>query len=219
MKNLAIRDCPAYKVTSSPSTCTLVELLAAVIGGTNQLDVANALVNKFGGNARDIYNTCAEDIASVKGIGTQTAIRIKAALALGVRMCEPVENKPVINSPSDAAVLVMTEMSLLEQETLKVILLDTRNRVLSIVEIYHGTVNSSYVRVGEIFRPAIQKMAPAIIVVHNHPSGDPTPSPDDVVVTRAMVAAGKLLDITILDHIVIGQSRWVSLKERGLGFN
>ena len=219
MKNLAIRDCPAYKVTSSPSTCTLVELLAAVIGGTNQLDVANALVNKFGGNARDIYNTCAEDIASVKGIGTQTAIRIKAALALGVRMCEPVENKPVINSPSDAAVLVMTEMSLLEQETLKVILLDTRNRVLSIVEIYHGTVNSSYVRVGEIFRPAIQKMAPAIIVVHNHPSGDPTPSPDDVAVTRAMVAAGKLLDITILDHIVIGQSRWVSLKERGLGFN
>lgn len=109
-------------------------------------------------------------------------------------------------------------MSALEQEHLRVLLLDTRNHVLDIVEIYKGSVNSSQVRVGEIFKVAVRRNATALIVVHNHPSGDPTPSPDDVVVTRAMVQAGKLLDVDVLDHLVIGQGRWVSLKERGLGF-
>jgi DNA repair protein RadC len=110
-------------------------------------------------------------------------------------------------------------MSLFEQEYLKVMLLDTRNRVLEIVEIYHGSVNSSQVRVGELFKPALQRMAPAIIALHNHPSQDPTPSPDDVMVTRAIVQAGNLLDTDVLDHIIIGGSRFVSLKERGLGFS
>ena len=109
-------------------------------------------------------------------------------------------------------------MAALEQEHLRVILLDIRNRVLEVVDVYRGSVNSSQVRVGEVFRAAIRRNAPALIVVHNHPSGDPTPSPDDVAVTRAMVQAGKLLDVELLDHIVIGQGRWVSLKERGLGF-
>jgi DNA repair protein RadC len=107
-------------------------------------------------------------------------------------------------------------MSLLEEEHLRVILLDTRNRVLDIVEVYRGSVNSSQVRVAEIFRPAIQRNAPAIVVCHNHPSQDPLPSPDDVAVTRAICQAGKLLDISLLDHIVIGGSRFISLKERGL---
>jgi DNA repair protein RadC len=96
-------------------------------------------------------------------------------------------------------------------------LLDTRNRVLDIVEVYHGNVNSSQVRMAEVFKPAIQRMASAIIAAHNHPSQDPTPSPDDVAVTRAMVQAGKLLDVDLLDHLVIGGGRYVSLKERGLG--
>ena len=101
---------------------------------------------------------------------------------------------------------------------MRVLLLDRRNRVLVIVEIYKGSVNSSQVRVGEIFKEAIRKNASGLIVVHNHPSGDPTPSPDDVAVTRAIIQAGKLLDVDVLDHLVIGQGRWVSLKERGLGF-
>jgi len=111
------------------------------------------------------------------------------------------------------------EMSALEQEHLRVILLDTRNRVIDIVEIYHGSLNSAQVRVAELFKPAIQRMSAAIILVHNHPSGDPTPSPDDVAVTRAVVQAGRLLDIDTLDHLVIGRGRFVSLKERGLGFD
>jgi DNA repair protein RadC len=109
-------------------------------------------------------------------------------------------------------------MSLLEKEHLRTLLLDRRNRVLDIVEIYQGSVSSSQVRVGEIFQAAIGRHASAIVVIHNHPSGDPTPSPDDVAVTRAIVQAGKLLDIELLDHLVIGHGKWVSLKERGLGF-
>jgi DNA repair protein RadC len=109
-------------------------------------------------------------------------------------------------------------MSALPQEHLRVVVLDTRNRLISIEKIYVGSLNSSMVRVGELFRPAIQRNAASIIVVHNHPSGDPTPSPEDVTLTKAIVQAGKLLDIEVLDHLIIGQGRFVSLKERGLGF-
>jgi DNA repair protein RadC len=97
-------------------------------------------------------------------------------------------------------------------------LLDTRNKVLQIETLYRGSVNSSQVRVAEIFKTAIRRNASNLIVVHNHPSGDPTPSPDDVALTRAILQAGELLDIKLLDHIIIGSARFVSLKERGLGF-
>lgn len=124
-----------------------------------------------------------------------------------------------MSSPGDAANLLMSEMMFLEQEHLRLILLDTRNRVLSMPTLYVGSLNSSVVRVGELFRAAIRENAAALIVAHNHPSGDPSPSPEDVNVTRQLVRAGKLLDIDVLDHIVIGQQRFVSLKERGLGFD
>ena len=102
---------------------------------------------------------------------------------------------------------------------LRVILLDSKNHVLDIVEVYQGSVNSSQVRVGEVFKQAVRRNSAAVIICHNHPSGDPTPSPDDVAVTRAFVQAGKLLDTETLDHLVIGKNRWVSMKERGLGFS
>jgi DNA repair protein RadC len=110
-------------------------------------------------------------------------------------------------------------MSLLEKEHLKVILLDRRNHVMDIVQIYEGSVNSSQVRIAEVFRPAIQRMASAIIACHNHPSSDNLPSPDDVAVTRAMVQAGKLLDIQLVDHLILSSRGFVSLKERGAGFD
>ena len=97
-------------------------------------------------------------------------------------------------------------------------LLDTRNRVQDIASIYRGSVNSSQVRIGELFKHAIRRNAACIVVIHNHPSGDPTPSPDDVAITRGIVQAGKLLDVDVLDHIIIGRGKFVSLKERGLGF-
>jgi DNA repair protein RadC len=114
--------------------------------------------------------------------------------------------------------LLSAEMGLLEQEHLRVVLLNTRNEVLGIPEVYKGSVNTSLVRVGEVFREAVRRNCPAVVVVHNHPSGDPTPSADDLSMTRQMVEAGRLLDIEVLDHLIIGHGRYVSLKEQGLGF-
>jgi DNA repair protein RadC len=113
----------------------------------------------------------------------------------------------------------MSEMMFLEQEHLRLILLDTRNRVISTPSVYVGSLNTSVVRIGELFRAAIKDNAAAFIVAHNHPSGDPSPSPEDVTVTRQIVQSGKLLDIELLDHVIIGRQRYVSLKERGLGFD
>ena len=127
--------------------------------------------------------------------------------------------RPVIQSPHDAFNILQCFIGSLDHEELWVIDLDTRNRVMRLVGLYKGSVNSSHVRVAEVFRQAMIDNSPAIIVAHNHPSGDPTPSPDDVAVTRSIVQAGKLLDIDVLDHLVIGQGRFVSLKERGLGFS
>jgi DNA repair protein RadC len=124
-----------------------------------------------------------------------------------------------VTSPADAANLLMSEMMFLEQEHLRLILMNTRNEVLKTPTIYIGSLNTSVVRIGELFRAAIKENAAAFIVVHNHPSGDPSPSAEDVNVTRQLVQAGKLLDISVLDHIVIGRQRYVSLKERGLGFD
>jgi len=219
LKTLPLRDQPAYRVTSNAATCSLAELLAAVVGGGQQIEVAERLLVRFGGDIQRLYKANVAELAQVHGIGQQTAVRIKAALALAIRLHEPTGERQVINSPADAAALMQYEMGLLEEEHLRVILLDTRNRVLDIVEVYKGSVNSSQVRLAEVFRPAIQRMAPAILVCHNHPSQDPTPSPDDVAVTRAMVQGGKIMDIVILDHVIIGGSRWISLKERGLGFS
>ena len=218
LKSLPLREQPAYRVNQNVDACNLTELLAAVIGGQRQIEISQALLAHFDGDIRRLYMAHPTELAKIKGISQPTAARIKAALNLGLRLNLPAEERPIINSPADAATLVQSEMGLLEKEHLRVLLLDRRNRVLDIEEVYQGSVNSSQVRVGEIFRAAVGRLASAIVVVHNHPSGDPTPSPDDVAVTRATVQAGKLLDVEVLDHLVIGHDRWVSLKERGLGF-
>jgi DNA repair protein RadC len=193
-------------------------LLRAGVPGENAVEVGQRLLNKFGGLS-GVHRAPFDELLDQHGVGEAKAAQIKAAIELGRRlMVESPDEKPSIGNPKDAADLVRYEMSALEQEHLRVILLDRRNRVLETVEVYKGSVNSSQVRVGELFREAIRKNASAIIVVHNHPSGDPTPSPDDVAITRAMVQSGKLLDVEVLDHLVIGQGKWVSLKERGLGF-
>lgn len=219
LKSLPLREQPAYRVSQNAAACNLTELLAAVIGGQRQIEISQALLARFDGDIRRLYLAHPKELATVRGIGPATAAQIKAALNLGLRLNIPGEERPTINSPADAAALVQYEMGLLEQEHLRVILLDQRNRVLDIVEVYQGSVNSAQIRVAEVFKPAVARMAPSIIVVHSHPSGDPTPSPEDVAVTRAIVQAGKLLDIRAIDHIVIGRARWVSMKERCLGFS
>ena len=220
LKCLPLREQPAYRVSQKPDACNLVELLAVLVGGKEQIEVAEALLGRFG-SIRRLHQAHISEIADINGIGQSTAVRLKAALALGKKaVLETEDERPIIHCPADAVALVEYDMSLFDQEYLKVMLLDTRNRVIEISEIYHGSVNASQVRVAELFKPAIQRNAASIIAFHNHPSSDPTPSPDDVAVTRAIIHAGKLLDLPILDHIVVGRiGHYISMKERGLAFD
>jgi DNA repair protein RadC len=223
IRDLHESDRPRERLTAlGPQALSNAELIAILlrvgVTGESAVHVGQRLLNKFGG-LTGLHRAPLADIKKQHGLGDAKAAQIKAAIELGRRLTlEAPEERPSINSPADAAALVSYEMSALEQEHLRVILLDRRNRVLETVEVYKGSVNSSQVRIGEVFKEAVRKNASAVVVIHNHPSGDPTPSPDDVAVTRAIVQAGKLLDVEVLDHLVIGQGKWVSLKERGLGF-
>jgi DNA repair protein RadC len=205
-----------------PGALTNAELIAILlrvgVKGENAVQVGQRLLQTFGGIS-GLHIASFDEVCAQHGIGAAKAAQIKAAIELGRRLTlETPEERPSIHSPADAAALVQYEMSALEQEELWIMLLDTRNHVLEIMKVYRGSLNSSQVRVGELFKDAVRRSSAAIIVVHNHPSGDPTPSPDDVALTRAVVEAGRLLDIEVLDHLVIGRGRWVSLKERKLGF-
>lgn len=173
LKTMPLREQPAYRVAQNATACNLTELMAAVIGGQRQIEIAQALLARFDGDIRRLYQAHPMELAKVKGISQATAVRIKAALNLGLRLNLPNETHPTINSPADAAALVQHDMSLLEKEHLRTLLLDRRNRVLEIVEVYQGSVNSSQVRVGEVFQAAVGRMASALVVVHNHPSGAP----------------------------------------------
>ncbi|MDD5371162.1 MAG: DNA repair protein RadC [Anaerolineaceae bacterium] len=217
LRLLPIREQPAFRVARDSDACSLAELLAVIIGGSTQIEAAEWLLSKFG-SIRKIAQAHVDEISRVPGISNQTALRLKAALALGRKLLQPEDDRPVIHSPGDAAQILMPMLAHREQEYLMVMMLDTRNRMLDISEVYHGSLNSSMVRVGEVFKPALQRNAASVLVAHNHPSSDPTPSPEDVAVTRAIVQAGKLLDVSVVDHIVCGLSTWVSLKEKGLGF-
>lgn len=223
ISDLQESDRPRERLASlGPQALTNAELLAILlrvgVQGENAVEVGQRLLTRFNG-LNGLHRAPFKELMDQHGLGEAKAAQIKAAIELGRRLTlESPQERPAINSPADAAALLLFDMSALEQEHLRVMLLDRRNRVLEIVEVYKGSVNSSQVRIGELFKDAIRANASAVIVAHNHPSGDPTPSPDDVAVTRAMVQAGKLLDIDVLDHLVIGLGKWVSLKERGLGF-
>jgi DNA repair protein RadC len=206
-----------------PQVLSNAELLAILLRtgvvGENAVQVGQRLLKEFKGLA-GLHRASYEDVCNSHGIGTAKAAQIKAAIELGRRLAvEAPEERPAITNPSDAAALIQYDMSALEQEELRVLLLDTRNKVINIVTVYRGSLNSSQVRIGELFKRAISHNAAAIIVAHNHPSGDPSPSSDDIALTRGIVQAGHLLDIDVLDHLIIGLGCFVSLKERGLGFN
>jgi DNA repair protein RadC len=201
------------------STSELIAILLRTgMEGQSAVNIGSRLLADFGlaGLARCSF----DQLIKEKGLGLAKAAQLKAAFELGRRLAtESPDELPQIRCPADAANLVMSEMCTLQQEHLRTLLLDTKNRVTAKREIYVGSLNTSLIRVGELFKPAIHATSAAIIVVHNHPSGDPTPSPEDVAVTRQIVEAGKLLDIEVLDHLIIGWQRWISLKERGLGFS
>ncbi|MBI5879107.1 MAG: DNA repair protein RadC [Chloroflexi bacterium] len=223
ISDLVAGDRPRERLkTHGAAVLTNAELLAIVLRvgtqGENVVRLSERLLTEHGGLG-GLYRAPMDELVRVRGMGESKVTQIKAALELGRRlMVEAPDERPVVKSPADAANLVLVEMGALEQEQMRTILLDTRNRVLHIQTVYAGNLNSAIVRVGELFREAIRRNCAALIVAHNHPSGDPSPSPDDVRVTEQIVEAGKLLDIEVLDHLVIGHGRYVSLKDRGLGF-
>ncbi|MBN1581067.1 MAG: DNA repair protein RadC [Anaerolineae bacterium] len=193
--------------------------LLQLVTGVGYLDLCPALYTTAG-SLTAINRMTIEEIADlVNGLGEGSAVAIKAALELGRRlMIENGGDRAQIRSPADAANILMSLIGDAEQEHLVVMLLDTKNRVIATPTLYIGNVNTSIIRTAEIFRQAVRRNAVGIIVAHNHPSGDPSPSPEDVQVTEHIVEAGKLMDIDVLDHLVIGKARYVSMKERRLGF-
>jgi len=211
----AVKETPARRMAQvGPSALSCLELVAAIVGNP---DTALAILNQFPTLA-DIARASWYDLSAIPGMGPTKTAALKAALEMGRRLLtDSPHERQAITSPADAYNL-LADMQTLEQEQMRVILLDTRNRVTAIVTIYQGSTNTTMVRIGELFREAIRANAVAIIVAHNHPSGDPSPSPEDVAITRDIVSAGKLTSIDVLDHLVVGRNRFVSLKERALGF-
>ena len=198
------------------------ELLAIIlrtgVGGENVLAMAGRILAQFDGLA-GLARADFSELAAVHGLGPAKSAQVMAALELGRRlMAEAPEERWQIRSPGDAARVLMPALGYLEQEQFAVLYLDTRNRVVAQEMLYKGSLNTSLVRIAEVFRGAVRRNCAALIVAHNHPSGDPSPSPEDVALTRRLIEAGKLLEIDVLDHLVIGQNRYVSLRERALGF-
>lgn len=221
-----IRDLPPSErprerlMNYGASSLSTAELLAIILRTGTQKESAVRLaerVLKEMGSLREIVRADVKDLSKIKGIGTAKAIEIKAAVELGKRLLiDPEGLRPVIRNPEDAASLVRAELRYEPQEHFKVLLLDSKNYVLKVLTVTVGTLNSSLVHPREVFRPAITQSAASVILAHNHPSGDPTPSPEDLQVTRQLVEAGRILGIEVLDHIIIGGIGYVSLKERRL---
>ena len=205
-----------------PSSLSTAELLAIILRtGTRSesvLNLSTRLISQFGG-LPGLARASFDELCDVHGFGDAKSAQLKAAIELGRRAMSFQETeRAIVQSPQDVANLLQGEMAFLEQEHMRVVLLNTRNRVLSVHEVYKGNANSAVVRPGEVLREAVRVNALAVILVHNHPSGDPAPSEEDVQITRQIIDAGKLLDIEVLDHVVLAQRGFVSLKERKLAF-
>lgn len=161
--------------------------------------------------------TCAlDDLRRVPGVGLAKAVQIKAAVELGRRIATASAARVAVRSPRDVSGLVMEEMRYLDREQFRIVLLDSKNQVLGLKVVSVGSLSSSIVHPREVFKEAITRSSAAVILVHNHPSGDPTPSQEDIEVTRRLADAGRLLGIEVLDHIVVGDNRYVSFKEKGI---
>ena len=219
--DLAVEQRPRERLAASGAEqLSDAELIALLLGsgirGLNALRLAEAVLAAVHGIS-GLRRIPFDDLRRVHGIGHARAAALKAAAALADRFAVPSESHPDLKSPQ-AAANYLNELAHAETEHLRVVLLDTRNRPLRKVDVYQGSVNTSLIRVGEVFREAVRANAASVIVAHNHPSGDPAPSPEDIAVTRAIVDAGRLLEIEVLDHIILSSSGYISLKERGLGF-
>lgn len=223
-----IKDLPASErprerlVALGAESLSHAELIAILLRtgtkGRSAVAIADQLLARFG-RLEQLARVALDEIRQVPGIGRDKAVALKAAFTLAQRMARELQGEsPLLDTPERVADLMREDSRRYEVERFQVLMLNTRRRLIRVEPLAHGTLDTILVHPREVFRAAIVANAASVILVHNHPSGDPTPSPDDVAVTRAMIEAGRLLDVQVLDHLVIGSGRWVSLKERGLGF-
>jgi len=206
-----------------PGGLSGAELLALVWGsgmrGRSAVGLAEDALARYDG-LTGLARASELELAAIPGVGEARAARLVASFELGRRaLADWPSGRWTVRTPTDVADRLVLQMGRLEREELRVVLLNTKNVVLRVVTIYVGNVSASLVRVGELFRDAVRLDASGVILVHNHPSGDPTPSPDDLHLTAEALAAGRLLDVEVLDHLVVGHGAWVSLRDRGVAFD
>jgi DNA repair protein RadC len=225
----SVRDLPAAErprerlALRGPGGLSAAELLAIVCGtgsaGHGAHEVAELALARHG-SLGALARASDAELAALPGIGAAKAARIAAAFELGRRaVADWPAGTWTIRSPGDVATRLLVEMGRLEREELRVLALNAKNVVQRMSVVYVGNVSASLVRVGELFRDAVRLDASGVVLVHNHPSGDPTPSPDDLHLTAEAIAAGRLLDVDVLDHVVIGHDAWISLRDRGVAFD
>jgi DNA repair protein RadC len=224
---ISIHDMPQSErprerlMTLGAASLSSAELLAIILRtGTTQeniLRLCERILANFDG-LQGLGQASVAELQQIHGLGEAKTAQIVAVLEIGKRLMAYTTNeRPMINSADDAAQLLM-DMGHFQQEHVRVMLLDMNRRVIATPTVYIGTLNASVLRVSELFREAVTRNSPAILLAHNHPSGDPSPSPEDIEITRTLIAAGKLLDIVLIDHLIIGDQKWRSLKQMGLGF-
>lgn len=223
IKELPQEERPREKLLSKgPMALSNAELLAILLRTGSKQDsvmrVAERLLKQYEALGISAFSTLSpQEMSKIKGIGLVKAATVAAAIELGKRLHSIAAlERPVIRSPHEVADLLMSRMRYETKEHFVVVLLSTKHHVIATPTVSVGILNASLVHPREIFREAISHSAASIILVHNHPSGDPTPSQEDVSLTQKMVEAGRLLDISVLDHVIIGDSKYVSLKEKGI---
>jgi DNA repair protein RadC len=220
IRDVHIADRPRERlIRQGAESLSNQELIAILLRtGTKQesvLVLANRILSSFD-KIQDLKDATIEELMQVKGVGKAKAVQLLAAAEIGKRMYRKhSEGRYTIRSPEDAAAYLMTDMASLNQEHFVVLFLNVKNEILHKQTIFIGSLNSSIVHPREIFREAVKRSAASIIVAHNHPSGNPSPSPEDIEVTKRLIEAGSIMGIELLDHVIIGDHQFLSLKEKG----
>ncbi len=222
IKDLPEDERPREKLYKyGPKALSNTELLAIIIRTGNKENTAIEISQKLLAGKKEgisfLSDTSLQEITKVKGIGECKAAQILAAVELGKRvMSSTYKDKMKVTSPSDIADILMLDMAHLKKEHFKIVMLDTKNQIIGIEDISIGSLNSSIVHPREVYKEAIARSSASIILVHNHPSGDPTPSKEDIAITRRLAEGGDILGIKVLDHIIVGSNKYLSLKEKDI---
>jgi DNA repair protein RadC len=220
IEEIPVEDRPRERLKACGAEVLSVrELVAIVLGSGNRdrgaIDLADDLVSSLQ-SVRDLAGASVEKLSRIRGVGFAGACRVKAAVELGRRVVKSARGElKTVRSPADAAGLVMEDMKNLDREHFRVILLDSKNSVISVETVSIGTVNASLVHPREVLKPALEKSATSMILVHNHPTGNVSPSREDILLTRRFEKCGRILGIEVVDHIIIGDGRYTSMKEGG----